>query len=92
MRALLLVALLCLVSTSLAAQPAANSGAPAPASAGATAPVKLVIESPSPGVKVESKMHMAKVAGTGLDGLRGGMQQLGGACGGCHKPYREDKK
>jgi cytochrome c556 len=33
-----------------------------------------------------------KVAGTGLDGLRGGIGPVGKSCGGCHKPFREKKK
>ena len=32
---------------------------------------------------------MSAAAGTDLDGLRGAMGALGGACQGCHKPYRE---
>ncbi len=36
--------------------------------------------------------NLVKVAGTGLDGLRGGIGAVGKACGGCHKPFREKKK
>ncbi len=35
---------------------------------------------------------LAKTAGSGLDGLRAAMGPVGAACGGCHKPYREEKK
>jgi cytochrome c556 len=33
-----------------------------------------------------------KVAGTGVDGLRGGIGAVGKTCGGCHKPFRAKKK
>ena len=36
--------------------------------------------------------NMAKVAGTGLDGLRAGIGDVGKACGGCHKPFRTKKQ
>jgi len=32
---------------------------------------------------------MAAVAGNGLDALRGEIKNLGGACGACHKKFRE---
>jgi len=35
---------------------------------------------------------LVKVAGTGLDGLKGGIGDVGKSCGGCHKPFRADKK
>jgi cytochrome c556 len=35
---------------------------------------------------------MAAAAGTGLDGVRANIKKLGGACGGCHKPFRAKKK
>ena len=33
-----------------------------------------------------------KVAGTGLEGLQGGIGAVGKSCGGCHKPFRAKKK
>ncbi|MAG97859.1 MAG: cytochrome C554 [Rhodospirillaceae bacterium] len=36
--------------------------------------------------------NLVKVAGTGLDGLRSGIGDVGKSCGGCHKPFRTDKK
>lgn len=39
----------------------------------------------------EAATKMAEVAGTGLDAVQGQMKALGGACGGCHKPFREEK-
>ncbi len=36
--------------------------------------------------------NLAKVAGTGLDGLRGAIGDVGKSCGGCHKPFRTEKK
>ncbi|MDA1100780.1 MAG: cytochrome c [Proteobacteria bacterium] len=35
---------------------------------------------------------LVKVAGTGLEGLKGGIGAVGKACGGCHKPFRAEKK
>jgi len=35
---------------------------------------------------------LVKVAGSGLDGLKGGIGAVGKACGGCHKPFRAKKK
>ena len=35
---------------------------------------------------------LAKVAGTGLDGLRGGIGAVGKSCGSCHKAFRVPKK
>ena len=35
---------------------------------------------------------LVKVAGRGLDGLKGGIGAVGKSCGGCHKPFREKKK
>ncbi len=35
---------------------------------------------------------LVKVAGTGLEGLKGGIGAVGKACGGCHKPFRAKKK
>lgn len=34
---------------------------------------------------------MAAVAGTGLDAVQARMKELGGACGACHKPFREEE-
>lgn len=34
---------------------------------------------------------LVKTAGTGLDGLRGSIGNVGKACGGCHKPFRQKK-
>ena len=39
------------------------------AAAPAPAPVELVIDSPSSGGKVESKMHMAEIRGTAIAGV-----------------------
>ena len=36
--------------------------------------------------------NLVTVAGSGLEGLRGGIGAVGKACGGCHKPFREKKK
>jgi len=41
---------------------------------------------------VAAAQNLVKVAGTGLDGLKGGVGTAGKACGGCHKPFREKKK
>lgn len=38
---------------------------------------------------VEAAMQMEAAAGEGLESLQGAMQALGGACGACHKVYRE---
>ncbi|MDP6704962.1 MAG: cytochrome c [Alphaproteobacteria bacterium] len=35
---------------------------------------------------------LVKVAGSGLDGLGGAVKAVGKTCGGCHKPYRAEKK
>ncbi len=35
---------------------------------------------------------LVAVAGTGLDGLKGGIGAVGKSCGGCHKLFREKKK
>ena len=35
---------------------------------------------------------LAKVAGNGLDGLRGGIGPVGESCGGCHKPFRHKQE
>jgi len=40
---------------------------------------------------VMSLEGMVKVAGTGLEGLRGGIGAVGKSCGGCHKPFRQKK-
>ncbi|WP_071675054.1 c-type cytochrome [Nioella nitratireducens] len=32
---------------------------------------------------------MAEVAGTGLDAVQGAIRPLGGACGGCHRNFRQ---
>lgn len=34
---------------------------------------------------------LVKVAGSGLDGLKGGIGPVGKACGGCHKEFRHKK-
>ena len=34
---------------------------------------------------------LAAVAGNDLDSLRGAIGAVGGACGGCHKPYRAEE-
>ena len=34
---------------------------------------------------------MAKVAGTGLEAVQAKIKEVGGACGGCHKAYREEE-
>ncbi|MAE95090.1 MAG: hypothetical protein CL910_10555 [Deltaproteobacteria bacterium] len=72
MRALILLFLACLLGVSAWAE----TGAVQPGAGGsaAKAPVKLVIETPAPGGRVESKMHMAEVRGTAIaggDGPRG---------------------
>ncbi len=36
--------------------------------------------------------NMVKVAGSGLDGLRGGIGDVGNACGACHKQFRHKKE
>ncbi len=36
--------------------------------------------------------NLAKVAGSGLDALKGAIGPVGKGCGGCHKPFREKKK
>ncbi len=51
------------------AQPAASPAAASPAPT--AAPIKLVIESPTSGGRVESKMHMAEVRGTAVAGGSG---------------------
>jgi len=38
---------------------------------------------------IEATTAMAAVAGNNLDALRGAMGALGGACGGCHKQFRQ---
>lgn len=37
----------------------------------------------------EAALAMQTAAGTDLDALKASMGALGGACGGCHKPYRQ---
>jgi len=37
----------------------------------------------------EAAIAMQAAAGTDLAALQGAMGALGGACGGCHKPYRQ---
>ena len=37
----------------------------------------------------DAALAMQAVAGTDLAALQGAMGDLGGACGGCHKPYRQ---
>lgn len=48
------------------------------------------------GAKVEAwgkaALAMQAAAGTNLASLQGGMEALGGACGGCHKAFRAAKK
>ena len=39
----------------------------------------------------EAAAKMAEVAGTGLEAVQANMKAVGGACGGCHKPYREEE-
>ena len=41
---------------------------------------------------VAAAQNLVKVAGSGLDALKGGVGTAGKACGGCHKPFREKKK
>jgi cytochrome c556 len=36
--------------------------------------------------------ELAKSAGSGIEGLRGSIGPVGKSCGGCHKPYRAEKK
>jgi len=43
------------------------------------------------GDMVAAASAMEAAAGGGLDSLRGGMAALGGACGACHKAYRQPK-
>ena len=40
----------------------------------------------------KASADLALVAGDGLDALRGGIGDVGKSCGGCHKPFREEKK
>ena len=40
----------------------------------------------------EAATQLASVAGNGLDELKGAIGPVGKACGGCHKPFREEKK
>ena len=37
---------------------------------------------------VDAATAMQAAAGTGLDGLKTAMGEVGGACGGCHKAFR----
>lgn len=41
------------------------------------------------GALAEAAANMESVAGNGLEALQGAMGPLGGACGGCHKAYRQ---
>ncbi len=36
--------------------------------------------------------NLVKVAGNGQRALGGALKDVGASCGGCHKPFREDKK
>jgi cytochrome c556 len=40
---------------------------------------------------VDGAAAMEKAAGGGVESLKGGMAALGGACGGCHKVYRQSR-
>lgn len=39
----------------------------------------------------EAAAKMAEVAGDGVEAIQANMKAVGGACGGCHKPYREEE-
>ncbi len=39
----------------------------------------------------EAAAKMAEVAGNGLEAVQGQIKELGGACGACHKKYREEE-
>lgn len=39
----------------------------------------------------DAAAKMAEVAGSGLEAVQGQMKAVGGACGACHKKYREEK-
>lgn len=41
------------------------------------------------GALAKASQAMAAVAGTDLGSLQGAMKELGGACGACHKSYRQ---
>lgn len=40
----------------------------------------------------KASADLALVAGNGLEALQGGIGAVGKSCGGCHKPFREEKK
>ena len=39
----------------------------------------------------DAAAELAKVAGNGLEALQAGVGAVGKTCGGCHKPFREEK-
>lgn len=69
MRVLLLLLLACLLAVPASAETRVGQSSAAPTAV--KAPVKLIIDTPAPGARVESKMHMVEIRGTAIAGGEG---------------------